>query len=48
MPETLIYDVIRMQNLRSAVQDSDEIFYDPGTPESYDEDIPTESTRFTM
>jgi hypothetical protein len=48
MPEKLWIDVIRMSNLRSAVQDSEETFYDPAKYEDYDEDIPDKSTRFTM
>lgn len=48
MPETLIYDVIRRQNLQSAVDDSDDVFYDPEKIQDLDEDIPTESTRFKM
>lgn len=48
MKETMLYDVIRRQNLQSAVDDSEETFLNPAKPQDYDEDIPDQATRFSL
>jgi hypothetical protein len=52
MDSNLLYDVIRRQNIQSAVDDAtkdgDYPFYDPAKYEDYEEDIPTKATRFAM